>query len=117
MKFRFRLTEAYEEDPQLVEDVQEARNEKLDLLDQVREILTKEDFKEEKKLNGISFTKTFNIDGLEFRAQMYIDTTTFDYTTYVQEETDKHSTNYTSKGDYTKLVNAAKRFVFEISGI
>lgn len=117
MKFKFRLTEAYEEDPQLVEDVKEARNEKLEILDEVREILTKEEFEEERKLNGIAFTKTFDIDGLEFRAQMYIDTTTFDYTTYVQEEQDKSSTNYTSKGDYTKLFNAAKRFVFEVSGI
>ena len=111
------IKEAYEEDPQLVEDVQEARNEKLDLLDEVRKILSKEDFEEEKKLNGIAFTKTFNVDGLEFRAQMYIDTTTFDYTTYVQEEQDTSSTNYTSKGDYTKMVPAARRFVFEISGI
>ena len=111
------IKEAYEEDPQLVEDVQEARNEKLDLLDEVREILSKEDFEEEKKLNGIAFTKTFNVDGLEFSAQMYIDTTTFDYTTYVQEEQDTSSTNYTSKGDYTKMVPAARRFVFEISGI
>lgn len=111
------IKEEYEQDPQLIEDVQEARNEKLDLLDEVREILTNEDFKEEKKLNGIAFTKTFKVDGLQFRAQMYIDTTTFDYTTYVQEEQDTSSTNYTSKGDYTKMVNAAKRFVFEISGI
>ena len=111
------IKEAYEEDPQLVEDVQEAKNEKLELLDEVRKILSKEDFEEEKKLNGIAFTKTFNVDGLQFRAQMYIDTTTFDYTTYVQEEQDTSSTNYTSKGDYTKMVPAARRFVFEISGI
>lgn len=117
MKFKFRLVEEYEQDPQLVEDVQEERNEKLQLLDEVREILSKEDFEETKELNGIAFTKILNIDGMEFRAQMYIDTTTFDYTTYVQEEHDNSSTNYTSKGDYTKMVPAARRFVFEISGI
>ena len=111
------IKEEYEKDPQLVEDVQEERNKNLELLDEVRQLLTEEEFKEEKKLNGVAFTKTFEIDGLEFRAQMYIDTTTFDYTTYVQEERDRNSTNYTSKGTVDKLVTAAKRFVFEISGI
>lgn len=111
------IKEEYEQDPQLVEDVQEERNKNLDLLDQVRQLLVEEDFEEERKLNGIAFTKTFEIDGLEFRAQLYVDTTTFDYTTYVQEEHDKRSANYTSKGNVDNLVNAAKRFVFEISGI
>ena len=114
---KFRLVEEYEQDPQLVEDVQEERNKNLELLDEVRQILTQEDFEEERKLNGVAFTKTFDIDGLEFRAQFYVDTTTFDYTTYVQEEEDKRSANYTSKGTVDKLVTAAKRFVFEISGI
>ena len=111
------IKEEYEKDPQLVEDVQEERNKNLELLDEVRQLLTEEDFEEERKLNGVAFTKTFEIDGLEFRAQMYIDTTTFDYTTYVQAEQDTNSTNYTSKGSVDKLLTAAKRFVFEISGI
>lgn len=111
------IKEEYEQDPQLVEDIQEERNKNLELLDEVRQILIEEEFEEERKLNGVAFTKTFDINGLRFTAQFYVDTTTFDYSTYVQEERDERSANYTSKGKVDNLVIAAKRFVFEISGI
>ena len=114
MKFRLVENKLPE---QIVEDVQEEYKEQQETLDQVREILTKEQFEEEKKLNGIAFTKVIEEEGYSIKAQMYVDTTTFDYSTYISSEDEKGDTNFSSKGKYDGLITAAKRLVFEIGGI
>jgi hypothetical protein len=120
MKYKFKLIESAltkEEKEAILEDVQEMHDEEQATLEEVREILTTEGFEESTKLNGVAFTKTLEEKDYSIKAQFYVDTTTFDYSTYISTENNKGDTNFSSKGKYENIVPAAKRFVFEVSGI
>lgn len=117
MKYKFKLIESLENEDTILEDIQEDRKEKEAILDEVRDIMSNEDFTESKELNGISFVKEIKGDEFTIKAQLYVDTTTYEYSTYVQSTAENNDSNFSSKGTHNSLVSAANRLVFEISGI
>ena len=101
---------------ELLEDVTDKRNEQLQELDEVRELLTSQGFKEERKLNGVAFVN----DTQDYiKAQMYVDTTNFNYSCYVNydnEETESTS-DFSLGGTIDSMLTAARRLLREFNGI
>ena len=112
------INEDLSKEEELLEDIQAEYDEKQETLDEVRQMLLDEDFEEEEQLNGVAFVKEIDEEGFNIKAQMYVDTTTFDYSCYVSTSTgDENKNDFSSKGQYDNLVRAAKRLIFEVSGI
>lgn len=110
---KFRLVEHINEE-ELQAQLQEDYEHEQSILDQVRDILTAEDFKETKELNGISFSKDLSRDDFTSNAQFYVDTTTFEYSAYITTDDETNSTSYSAKGDIENIIPAVERFITQL---
>ena len=110
---KFRLVEHIDEE-QLQAQLQEDYEHEQSILEQVRDMLTAEDFEETRELNGVSFKKEFNKDEFTFNAQFYVDTTTFEYSAYITTDDENNSTSYSAKGDIDNIVPAVDKFINQL---
>lgn len=101
-----------EEQETLIEDVQDNAHEQQRIIDDIRKLLTEQEFEEEEKLNGIAFTQEVN-KPVELIAQFYVDTTDLSHSSYIKSDDKSFSSNYSNKGEKDSLQKAAALFVKE----
>lgn len=106
---KFRLVE------DLQEDLQDRQAEREEVLQQVREKLEQEDFIEQKKMNGIAFSKNIQKDNYTLIAQFYIDTTTYDYSAYISTDENDNTSDYSLKGKFEDIINGASKLVHQLT--
>lgn len=112
---KFKLTESINED-ELQVRLQEDYEEEQSILSQVREILSKEEFEEEEKLNGIAFHKDYDKDGYIFHAQFYVDTTTYEYSAYISTDDDNNVSNFSIRGNKNNILDALSKLMYQLKG-
>lgn len=106
MYMRFRLIEDLESDLKAKKLVEE------DTIAYVRNCLSEADFEEGNKLNGHSFTNTFETENTIYDCQFYIDTSSKTYSSYVTSEEDgtKQST-FQQKGPLSDAKEAVDKLL------
>jgi hypothetical protein len=107
-----KLTESLIDNETLIEDVQDTANEEKRIIDDIRKLLTEQGFEEEEKLNGIAFTQELS-KPTKLIAQFYIDTTDLSHSSYIKEDEESLTNNYSTKGQKDSLQKSAALFVNE----
>jgi hypothetical protein len=96
----------------LEEDLKEEQQKRDNVVKAVSAVLSGEEFVEEKELNGVSFTKTYETNDTICHCQFYLDTEANEYSSYVtSEESGNKVTSFSQSGHIFDAEESVTDFV------